>query len=189
MRSLPDGGRISLPEKERKAIGDRRSYSREEEGAWVTIALEKQKVRVEAPRELCFEVVSSAGKVIDRISETERVVEFLTDYRGRTVRTVERVVLEPPHLIRYSWLQGPLPSVEEEIAFLTEGPAATEIVYSGEFSPRPGVLGWVYGRLVVKSRFERIVREHLLDGKAIAEKRAARSRRYPSDRLEPEERT
>jgi hypothetical protein len=152
----------------------------------VRIALETQRVRVEAPRELCFEVVASAGRVIERISETERVVEFLTDYRGRTIRTVERVVLEPPRRIRYSWLEGPLPSVEEEIAFLAQGSTATEIVYSGAFSPQPGALGWVYGRLFVKSRFERIVREHLLDAKAIAEKRAVRSRRYPSDRLEPE---
>jgi hypothetical protein len=152
----------------------------------VRIALEKQQVRVEAPRELCFEVVASAGRVIDRISETERVVEFLTNYRGRTVRTVERVVLERPRRIRYSWLEGPLPWVEEEIAFQAEESDATEIVYSGAFSPQPGALGWVYGRLFVKSRFERIVREHLFDGKAIAEKRAARSRRYPSDRLEPE---
>jgi (2Fe-2S) ferredoxin len=144
---------------------------------------------VEAPRELCFEVVASAGRVIERISETERVVEFLADYRGRAVRTVERVVLEPPHRIRYSWLKGPLPSVEEEIAFLAKGSDETEIVYSGAFSFQTGVLGWVYGRLVVKSRFERIVREHLLDGKTIAEKRAARRRRYPSDRLEPDGRT
>lgn len=149
------------------------------------IALAKQRVRVEAPRELCFEVVASAGRVIERISETERIVEFLTDYRGRTMRTVERLVLEPPRVIRYSWLQGPLPAVEEEIAFLAERSDDTEIVYSGEFAPRLGPIGWIYGRLVVKSSFERIVREHLLEAKTIAEKRAARSRRYPrsSDRL------
>jgi hypothetical protein len=150
----------------------------------VTITLEKQRVRVGAPRELCFEVVASAGKVIDRISESESVVEFLTDYRGHTVRTVERVVLEPPRRIRYSWLEGPLPSVEEEISFLAEGSDETEIVYSGAFSSQPGALGWVSAWLFVKSRFERIVREHLLEAKTIAEKRAARSRRYPrsSDR-------
>lgn len=150
------------------------------------ITLAEQRVRVEAPRKLCFEVVASAGRVIERISETECVVEFLTDYRGRTVRTVERVELEAPRVIRYSWVEGPLPSVEEEIAFLAEG-SGTEIVYSGEFTPRAGVLAWVFGRLLVKPRFERIVREHLLEGKAIAEKRAERSRRYPrsSDRQEP----
>ena len=50
------------------------------------ITLEEQRVHVQAPRELCFEVVGSAGRVIERISETERVVEFHTDYRGRAVR-------------------------------------------------------------------------------------------------------
>jgi len=154
----------------------------------VRIALAEQHVRVEAPQELCFEVVASAGKEIERISETERVVEFLTDYRGTTLRTVERLMLEPPRRICYSWLEGSLPAVEEEIAFLAEGSGETEIVYSGEFTPRAGLPAWVYGRLLVKPRFERIVREHLLEGKVIAEKRAARSRRYPgsSDRLGPE---
>ena len=150
------------------------------------IALAKQRVQVEAPRELCFEVVASAGRVIERISETERVVEFLTDYRGSTLRTVERLVLKPPRRIHYSWLEGPLPSVEEEIVFLAEGSDQTEIVYSGEFTPRAAVPAWVYGRLLVKPRFERIVREHLLEAKAIAEKRAARSRRYPHPSGRPE---
>ena len=97
-------------------------------------------------------------------------------------------MLELPLAIRYSWLEGPLPSVEEEIAFSPQALDETEIVYSGTFSPPPGALGWIYGRLFVKPRFERIVREHLLDGKSIAEKRAERSRRYPrsSDRPEPE---
>jgi hypothetical protein len=161
---------------------------RDRGGDRVRIAFAKQRVRVEAPRELCFEVVASAGRVIERISETERVVEFLADYRGRTIRTVERVELEPPRVIRYSWLEGPLPAVEEEIVFLAEGLAETEIVYSGHFTPREGVPRWVYGRLLVKPRFERIVREHLLEGKAIAERRAARSLKHPrsSDRLGPE---
>jgi hypothetical protein len=126
--------------------------------------------------------------VIERISETEHVVEFLTDFRGRNVRTVERVELEPPRVIRSSWLEGPLPAVEEEITFSTQGLDRTEIRLLGRVHPPPaGVLGWFSGRLVVKFRFERIVREHLLDAKTIAEKRAARGRKYPRprDRLGP----
>lgn len=139
------------------------------------IALTTRCVRVEAPRELCFEVVAAAGEVVERRSDDERVVEFVSEHRGRMVRTLELVKLEAPERILYRWLKGPLPGVEEEIAFKVAADGCTEMTYRGNFRPGDGPLRWLFGRLYVKHVFDRLVREHLDQGKQAAERRAARS--------------
>ncbi|MGI8774130.1 MAG: hypothetical protein ACR2KQ_03790 [Actinomycetota bacterium] len=107
----------------------------------------------------------------------------MTEHRGRKIRTVELLRLQKPDVIRYEWLEGPLDEVREAILFQTLSPAATLVRYEGEFSFRKGVLGWVIGRLMVKPAFDRVVHEHLLGAKKIAERRAARSRLYPQPTL------
>ncbi len=144
------------------------------------ISLSAQRVTVAAPRPLVFEVVASAGTVLEQMSENQRLVRFVTQWRGRTIETDELLHLHPPHHIDYSWVKGPLPEVQERIAFEEEGEGATTLVYHGHFSMGPGVLRWLIGKLRIKKAFDSLVRAHLEDAKTIAEQRARRSRRYPS---------
>lgn len=139
------------------------------------IPLRPQTVRMHAPRGLCFEVVASAGRVVEQRSEFDKTVRFETSHRKRTIRTVERITLQPPERIQYAWLEGPLPDAREEISFQEVGEAETDVTYAGWFASPPGLFGSLIGRLYVKRVFERLVREHLLEAKELAERRAARS--------------
>lgn len=141
----------------------------------MTIKLRAQSVVADAPQQLCFEVVAAAGRKVEEISPTERLVEFKTNYRGREVATLERLVLRKPARIDYEWVNGPLPFVRESIAFVPNGGGRTSIVYEGEFDVAGGLVARLIARLWIKSRFERIVLEHLEDAKRIAEQRAERS--------------
>jgi hypothetical protein len=136
-------------------------------------------MRVEAPRELVFEVVSSAGKEVGEAGH-EKLIEFETTWRGQVYRTVEAVALYPPDRIAYRWTEGPLSDVEEEIHFGELGPRETEMSYRGSFKAAPGFLGWLRSFIVVRSIFNGSVREHLEEGKRLSEQRALRSRLYPS---------
>jgi hypothetical protein len=142
------------------------------------IGLKDRCVRVEAPRGLCFEVVAGAGRTRDVLSETERIVEFRTDYKGREVVTLERIELDPPVSIDYRWIEGPLPDVTETISFEEVGPRTTDMRYRGRFAPRRGPFSWLVGRFVIKPAFDRLVLELLNQAKEVAERRAARSRLY-----------
>ncbi|MGH2808116.1 MAG: hypothetical protein ACRDKT_12680 [Actinomycetota bacterium] len=145
----------------------------------MAIRLRTQHVEIHAPRELCFEVVASAGRIIEKRSETQHVVEFVTETGGKTVRTVELVELNRPYKIGYRWLEGPLKSVQEEIVFEEIERDRTRLAYDGSFAGR-GSRHWLVDRLWIKPLFDREVRRHLENAKQIAEKRAARSRVYPS---------
>lgn len=136
-------------------------------------------IEICAPRELCFEVVASAGRVLAKRTETEWVVEFVTEREGAPVRTVELLVLDRPQAIRYSWLEGPLKDVTETIFFDEIDATRTRLRYEGRFSIGRGPLGALIGRMKIKPIFDRLVREHLLQAKVVSERRAARSRLYP----------
>lgn len=154
--------------------GGRRAAVKARTGAGAWISLERQQVKAAAPRQLCFEVVSSAGKLLEKRSDTERVYEFTTPYGGREIRTVELLTLDAPRAIHYRWLEGPLEAVEETISFEESG-GATAIIYEGRISLGWNPVRYVYGRRKVKPAYDRIVTEHLAGAKDIAEKRAARS--------------
>jgi len=139
------------------------------------IPLRTQTVRMHAPRGLCFEVVASAGRVVEQRSEFDKIVRFETSHRNRTIPTLERIKLQPPVRIQYAWLEGPLPDAREEISFHEAGGAETDVTYSGWFTPPRGLFGSLIARLYVKRVFERLVREHLHEAKELAERRAARS--------------
>lgn len=140
--------------------------------------LAEQRVSVDAPPELLFQVVSSAGKVMTAVSDTERVVEFETKVGDRTIVTRELVTLDPPRTVFYKWLSGPLPYVVETIEVLP-APQGSELRYLGEYATSKGPIRCLVGLLWVSRIFNRLVREHLEEAKRIAEARAARSRVFP----------
>lgn len=144
----------------------------------MAIRFRTQSVVAAAPQQLCFEVIAAAGRKVEEISPSERIVEFKTNYRGREVVTFERLHLTPPERIDYEWVKGPLPDVRESIAFRSDGEKGTRITYDGVFDVSGGPLARIAARLLIKPRFEQIVLEHLEEAKQIAERRAARSRVY-----------
>ena len=140
--------------------------------------LRTQRVHVAAPRELVFEVIASAGNDVGA-TEGGRLVEFETEWQGRVFKTVEAVTFERPERIIYRWVTGPLVGVEEEIALRERDAQTTEMSYRGSFEPPAGFAGWFRSLTVVRPIFNNLAREHLEQGKRIAEARALRSRRYP----------
>lgn len=137
--------------------------------------LSDQSIVVDAPRELCLEVVAAAGRRLEKHSEKEWVVEFTTLADDRQFRTVELLTIERPSVIHYRWLEGPLPEVRETIRFVPLDHNRTRLAYSGTFSVGRGLLGSVIGR----RRFDRLVLEHLQQAKEVAERRAMRTRVHP----------
>lgn len=137
--------------------------------------LREQDVVIDAHPELCFEVVAAAGRRLEKRSDTEWLVEFVTAAGGREIRTVELLTLERPNAIHYRWIEGPLPEVTETISFDALDGGKTKLTYSGTFRVGWGPLGWLIGRLRVKPLYDRAVNEHLHQAKEIAEKRAART--------------
>ena len=140
--------------------------------------LRTQRVRVAAPRELLFEVIASAGEDVGEI-EGGRLVEFESEWRGRVFKTTEAVVYVRPERITYRWVTGPLVSVNEEILLHDVDAQTTDMSYRGNFQPPAGFLGWFRAMTVVRPIFNKLSKEHLDQGKRLAEKRALRSRRYP----------
>lgn len=151
------------------------------------IALRPQKVEVAAPRELVFEVVASAGKKVGESPEG-KLFEFETRWREKVIRTVEAVTLEAPVRIGYRWVEGQLDDVEEQIVFEAPTEHLTVMIYSGRLGTGGGIIGFLRTVLFVRPVFNRLVKEHLLQAKEIAERRALRSRTHPrptrSDRID-----
>lgn len=142
------------------------------------VLLKRHTVTVAAPRDLLFEVVASAGTTVGSTARGE-LVEFETKVGDRVVKTVEEVVLDPPHRIGYRWIEGVLDDVEEEIRFESTGTHESRMTYSGHIGAQRGLAGWFRSFLFVRPTFNRLVRDHLSEGKRIAEKRAQRSRIHP----------
>lgn len=141
--------------------------------------LRQQEIVIDAAPELCFDVVAAAGRLLEKRSDTEWVVEFATEAGGRDVRTVEVLTLDRPHAIHYRWVEGRLPKVEETIRFVPVNGDATKLTYCGMFSVGWGPIGWVIGLVRVKPLYDRVVTDHLKQAKELAEKRAARTRAHP----------
>lgn len=132
-------------------------------------------MRIGAPAELTFQVISCAGKTIERRSDHERVVEFKAEIRGRSVVTTELVRLHPPRRIEYRWLTGPLPLAQETISVLPAKGRGCDLWYRGSFETPHGGLVGIAEAIVVRRMFDRAVREHLREAKQLAEARASRS--------------
>lgn len=155
------------------------------------IKLKSHSIRINAPRELVFQMMSHFGrgrlpgdnnessKVLSR-DENRLLVEFRTKALFATYTTVEEVVLHPPERIAFRHLSGPLRYALEEFTFEDVGEAETLMTHSGEFiwSMLP-FFGWLGGLIYARPVFQRTLLKHMAQVKAAAEARAARSRVFP----------
>ncbi len=141
--------------------------------------LRSQGIRIEAPRDLVFDVIASAGKQVGETGE-ETLVEFETRWRGRVYKSTEAISLERPHRIGYRWIMGPVVGVEEEMNLIEVTTRSTQLTYRGSFDRPPDLLGWFRAVTVVRPIFHRLVRIHLQEAKKLSEARALRSKLYPS---------
>lgn len=143
-------------------------------------------VIIEAPRDVVFDVVASPylGRtprdLRNRLEVLERgsdlvVAAYHTRLSLLTSTTVESVRFEKPERISFRLLRGVAPSVTEEFTF-QEAQDATRMAYRGELAMDFWVLGHLAGRFLVKTTWERVVRRHLGDVKAMAEGRARGAR-------------
>jgi hypothetical protein len=141
-------------------------------------------MRIAAPRELVFEVISapylgraSGGSEIEVLARDERLVvaAHYTRVHFYTARTVEAVEFEPPRRVGFRHLTGPVPHAVEWFTLDAVG-EETEVRYDGELGIDYFVVGRIAGRRWVRPQWERTVRAHLEDVKQRAEQRAERRR-------------
>ena len=121
-----------------------------------SIRLSSHRVRIRAPLELVFQMMSSFGRgrvngekgessrVLQR-SGDEMTVEFRTRAGGLTITTIERVTLDAPGRITFEHVKGPLQQAREEF-ILSEVEGGTELEHRGEFVwSRLPMVGWLAG--------------------------------------------
>jgi hypothetical protein len=145
-------------------------------------------VRIAAPRDLVFEMISepylrhtpqdSGIEVLARGKDLAVAVHH-TKVHSYTARTVEAVKFEPPAQVGFRHLAGPVPHAVEEFA-LEEAQGSTALRYGGEVGIDFFILGRLAGRRWVRPQWERAVREDLEDLKQRAEQLSARRRSRPS---------
>jgi hypothetical protein len=138
--------------------------------------------QISAPRELVFEVISapylqrtpraleSKLRVLER-GEDMVLAEHFTRVGPVVTTTVETVRFDPPELVHFRLVRGPVPYVLERFR-LREVEAGTELEYSGELGTDLWAAGRLWGALVA-ARWEATVRASLDFVKAEAERRAA----------------
>ena len=156
-----------------------------------SIRLRPHTVRINAPRELVFQMMSHFGKgrlpgdnnESSRVLEQDGnrlVVEFTTKTVIGTYITVEEVDLYPPERITFNHLSGPLLYVCEAFIFEEVGETEMNLTHSGEFiwSGFP-LFGWLGGLFYIRPIFERTLAKHMGQVKQAAEARAKRSRVFP----------
>jgi hypothetical protein len=142
-------------------------------------------VRIAAPREIVFEVVSepylgrtprtleSKLRVIER-SEDMVLAAHFTQLRGLVATTLETVRFESPSRVDFHLVRGPVPHVAEQFLLHDDG-SSTELEYRGELGTDFWALGRRWGNLVAR-KWERTVHASLETVKTEAERRAAASR-------------
>jgi hypothetical protein len=139
--------------------------------------------QIAAPRELVFEVISSPylqktpralGDKLRVVEQGENMVlaEHFTPVGPVVTTTLETVRFEPPELIHFRLVRGPVPYVVERFR-LRETEAGTELAYSGELGTDLWAPGRWWGALVAR-RWEAAVQGSLGAVKAEAERRADR---------------
>lgn len=152
-------------------------------------------VRIAAPRDLVFEIITApytgrtpGGSGIEVVARSDALVVAAhhTKVHFYTARTVEVVEFKPPSRVEFRHLSGPVPYAVEQFT-LEESDGGTEIRYSGEVGIDFFVLGRAAARYWVRPKWEGTVHEHLEDLKDRAEQRAAaqRSRGYRAGPIRP----
>lgn len=140
-----------------------------------------QRVLIEAPREVVFEVVAGPYRrtpramrhkleVLERGSDLVLAAHHTPTAYGLTATTLETVRFEPPGRISFRLVRGPVPHLTEAFE-LSEVGAATELVYSGELGTDLWALGARWGALV-GAAWERAVATSLAGTREEAERRA-----------------
>lgn len=147
-------------------------------------------VRIEAPRELVFEMIAAPylgtpprGSGIEVLAKGGdlAVAAHHTKVHFYVARTVEVIEFEPPARVGFRHLTGPVPHAVEQFS-LRETEGATELRYGGELGIDFFVFGRIAGRHWVKPQWERVVRAHLDDLRQRAEERSARRRSREANR-------
>jgi hypothetical protein len=138
------------------------------------------KIRIDAPRDLVFELISapylgrtpghSGIEVLARGTDLAVAVHY-TRVHFYEARTVEVIEFEAPTRVGFRHLAGPVPHATEEFV-LEEVDGDTELRYGGEVGIDFAFLGRLAGRHWVRPQWERAVREHLEDLKRRAEQRS-----------------
>lgn len=146
--------------------------------------------RIEAPRELVFDVIaapylaSPPSSLAEKIQVLERSEEMVlaahrTPVRDRLVATtVETVRFERPGAVYFRLLRGPVPHVIERFELAEDGDA-TLFHYEGELGADLWAVGRWWGDLVAQ-RWDEAVRGSVAEITRIAEMRAARHRPGPA---------
>jgi hypothetical protein len=142
--------------------------------------------RIEAPRELVFDVIaapylaSPPSSLAEKIQVLERSEEMVLAAHRTPVRdglvatTVETVRFERPGAIFFRLLRGPVPHVIERFE-LAEDEDATLFHYEGELGADLWAVGRWWGDLVAR-RWDEAVRGSVAEITRIAEMRAAHHR-------------
>lgn len=143
-------------------------------------------VRIDAPREVVFEVVSSPylGRTPRALEEKVEVLErgrdmalaaHFTAVGGFVATTLETVRFEPPARIHFRLVRGPVPHVAEQF-LLHETSGGTELEYRGELATDLWILGRWWGDVVARC-WEAAVRDSIEMVRREAERRASRAHR------------
>jgi hypothetical protein len=142
------------------------------------------RMRIEAPRELVYEVFSAPylerarSESVEVLARGESLVvaAHLTKVHFYEARTVEVIDLEAPVRMGFRHLTGPVPYAVEQFRFEQQEGGDTELYYDGELGIDFFLLGRIAGRRWVIPQWHRAVGEHLDAAKAQAEQRAQRAR-------------
>jgi hypothetical protein len=138
-------------------------------------------LRIDAPRETVFDVVSSPYlektphalrsklEVLERGDDLVLAAHFTRVY-GLTATTVETVRFERPERVRFRLVRGPVPHVEETFELRDVG-NATELTYSGVLGTDLWMLGELWGSAVART-WEKTVAASLEEIRAEAERRS-----------------
>lgn len=141
------------------------------------------RTRIDAPRELVYEILSAPylgrarNESIEVLARDDSLVvaSHLTRIHFYEARTVEAINLEPPARMGFRHLTGPVPHAVEQFRLEPQGDM-TELHYDGELGIDFFVLGRIAGRRWVVPQWHRAVGQHLDDVKERAEQRSRRAR-------------
>lgn len=140
---------------------------------------------IAAPPEVVFDVIAGPylGRTPRAMHDRLRVWErgdgmVLAEHRTRTGRltttTLETVRFQPPHLVSFRLVRGPVPHVAETYE-LRESPGGTAFTYRGELGTDGWALGRRWGARVARA-WERAV-AHSLEAIQTEAERRSRTRR------------
>lgn len=147
-----------------------------------------QIVRIQAPRDLVFDLIAvpylaanPPRALRDKVEVLERSPDMVlaahrTPVGGRTAVTVETVSFDRPTRVGFRLVRGPVPHVVERFDLLeTDGGDATLLEYVGEMGTDGWALGAWWGRIVA-ARWEQTVARSLQELTASAQERHTRAR-------------